>query len=65
MLTNILYGVRDKQTGKLVSNLTSKHKKYYEQYNACRQAIQNSYRSRDNIDRYEIVTFELVEVNHS
>lgn len=62
MITNILYAVRDKTTGKLVSDLTSKHKKYWEQYNACRQAIQNSYRSRDNIDRYEIVTFELVEV---
>ena len=65
MITNILYAVRDKQTGKLISNLTSKHKKYWEQYNACREAIQNSFRYREERDRLEIVTFELVEVNHN
>ena len=62
MITNILYGVRDKMTGKLVSDLTSKHKKYWEQYNACRQAIQNSFRYREERNRLEIVAFELVEV---
>lgn len=63
MITNILYAVRDKTTGKLVSDLTSKHKKYWEQYNACRQAIQNSWHR--NKDKLEIVTFELVEVKSS
>lgn len=62
MTTNILYAVRDRTTGKLVSDLTSKHKKYWEQYNACRAAIQNSFRYREERDRLEIVTFELVEV---
>lgn len=65
MITNILYAVRDKTTGKLISNLTSKHKKYWEQYNACRQTIQNSFRYREERDRLEIVAFELVEVNRS
>ncbi len=60
MITNILYAVRDTTTGKLVSNLTTKHKKYWEQYNACRQAIRNSWHR--NKDKLEIVTFELVEV---
>ena len=62
MITNILYAVRDKETGKLVSNLTSKHKKYWEQYSACREAMQNSFRYREDRDRLEIVTFKLVEV---
>ena len=62
MITNILYAVRDKTTGKLISNLTSKHKKYWEQYTACRQAIQNSFRYREERENLEIVTFELVEV---
>ena len=61
MITNILYAVRDKTTGKLVSNLTSRKKKYWLQYNACKAAIQNSFRYREDRDRLEIVAFELVE----
>lgn len=60
MITNILYAVRDKTTGKLVSDLTSRHKKYWSQYKACKEAIRYSYRS--NKDNLEIVAFELVEV---
>ena len=62
MITNILYAVRDKTTGKLVSDLTSKHKKYWEQYNACKATIQNSFYYKNRRSDLEIVTFELVEV---
>ena len=62
MTTNILYAVRDKTTGKLVSDLTSKNKKYWLQYNACQSAIQNSFCYKNRRSDLEIVTFELVEV---
>ena len=58
-----IYGVKDKNTGKLINNLTTKHKKYWDKYDAWEKAIKNSYsytpREKDN---FEIVTFKLVEV---
>ena len=58
-----IYGVKDKNTGTLINNLTTKHKKYWDKYDACEKAIKNSYsytpREKDN---FEIVTFKLVEV---
>lgn len=62
MYTDTLYAVRNKQTGKLVSNLTSKHKKYWESRAACAQAIQNSFRHYDERSTLEIVQFKLIEV---
>ena len=60
-----IYAVRDTKTGKLINNLTTKHKRYWDKYDACEKAINNSYyytpKAKDN---FEIVTFKLVEVQN-
>lgn len=61
-----IYAVRNKTTGKLINNLTTKHKKYWDKYDACVKAVKNSYyyipKAKDN---FEIVTFKLVEVSEN
>ena len=57
-----LYAARDKNTGKLVSGITSPSHKFWQRETDCRNAI-----SRYNSRRYknydlELVTYELVEV---
>lgn len=56
-----IYAVRDKNTGKLIYDLTTKHKKYWDKYEACEKAIENTYK-RINVNDVEIVKFKLVEV---
>lgn len=63
-----LYAARDKSTGKLVSDLTSKHKKFWQRESDCRKAINeaNLKRLRWGFGRHgelELVIFELVEVS--
>ena len=60
-----LYAARDKNTGKLVTGLTSPSHKFWHRRKDCEGAIH-----RYNNDRYkrhnydlELVTYELVEVN--
>lgn len=65
MKDKYLYAVRDKSTGKLICDLTSRHKKYWEKRSSAIAAINNSYSYYKNFyweDRFEIVTFKLVEV---
>ena len=55
-----LYGVRDTNTGKLVSNITNPRRKYWDRKGNAMSAIQRApqYR-RGNL---KLVTFKLVEV---
>lgn len=59
-----LYAVRDKNTGKLVSNITNPSRKYWTRKGNAISAIEN-YKSRygayDNRE-LELVTFKLIEV---
>ena len=58
----IIYAVRDVDTGKLVSNITSPRKKYWDQrvsaVNACAKAMSRKWETRT----LEVVAFKLVEV---
>lgn len=59
MKNKYMYGVRNTKTGKMVSDLTSKHKKYWEQYPAAVRAINNCWYNKNDL---EVVAFELKEV---
>ena len=61
-----VYAARDKNTGKFVSDLTSRSKKFWERKNACVEAISNynshSYRFRNyNLELVELVCVESKE----
>ena len=63
-----IYGARDKNTGKLVSNITNPSRKFWQIKGSCEHAIDKYNKSGDyykdrkgNYD-LELVTFELVEV---
>lgn len=60
-----LYAVRNKETGKLVSDLTNPRRKYWDRKGNAVSAIQNYYYRRAGYKRgqLELVVFELVEVN--
>ena len=69
MNNNYLYAARDKSTGKLVSNLTSKHKKFWQRRDDCLKAINEANQQRLRWNCYnrgelELVTFEIVEVKN-
>lgn len=54
-----LYGVMDKSTGKLVSNLTSPRHKYWETRKTAENAVRNFMSRRYNADRQlEVVEIE-------
>lgn len=62
-----IYAARDKSTGKLVSNLTSKHKKFWQRRNDCLKAINEANQQRLRWNFYnrgelELVTFKVMEV---
>lgn len=60
----VLYAVRDKDTGKLVSNLTNPRRKYWDRkQNALSAMSGNNYVNRVLRRNLELVTFELVEVD--
>lgn len=61
--SDYIYGAREIESGKLVSNITSPRKKYWQQENACKQAINkhNSGRSFSRCGKLELVKFKLVE----
>lgn len=55
-----VFCVRDIETGKLVSNLTSRSKKFWCTKTACQNAIANSI--WQNKRRFEVVEYALVEI---
>lgn len=60
-----LYGARDTSTGKLVSDITSPRKKFWQRKNDCQIAISKA--TQGNWKQYnslELVTFKLVEVEN-
>lgn len=59
-----IYAVRNTKTGKLVSNLGSRHKKYWTKKEHALEAIKNSYRycALYYLGGLKIVEFALVEV---
>lgn len=63
MKTDYVYAAREITTGKLVSDITNPRKKYWQQENACRDAINkhNCGRSFSYHDKLELVKFRLVE----
>ena len=62
MKDNIIYAVRDEDTGKLVSNITNPRKKYWDirghAVNACQKALCRAWETR----KLKVVAFKLVEV---
>jgi hypothetical protein len=62
MKNDIIYAVRDEDTGKLVSNITSPRKKYWDRrgsaLTACAKALSRKWETR----RLKVVAFKLVEV---
>ena len=63
-----VYGVRDKNTGKLVAGITNPSRKFWQRKKDCKNAIDNYNRGwRSNRTNYdlELVTFELVEVKET
>lgn len=61
--SDYVYGAREIESGKLVSDITSPRKKYWQQENACKQAIRkhNSGRSFSQYGGLELVKFRLIE----
>lgn len=58
-----LYAVRDTDTGKLVSDITSPRRKYWDRKANALWAIQNGRRNHRH-KNMELVAFELVEVEN-
>ena len=56
-----VYAARDKNTGKFVSNITSRSKKFWERKNACMEAI--SKYNRYSWKKYDLEVAELVCVD--
>ena len=63
MDNKILYAVKDITTGKLVSNLTSRHKKYWQKYSDAIKALHDYQRWHDNTKTLKLVAFELKEIS--
>lgn len=61
MKTKYIYAVRNKNTGKLVSDLSSKSKKFWWRKADAEKAIHSPYCHYKTCN-LELVTFELVEV---
>lgn len=55
-----IYAVRDKTTGKLVTNLRSKFKKYWDTEKSAQNAINSAKRYYD-ISRFEVVKLKVEE----
>lgn len=55
-----VYAARDKNTGKFVSDLTSRHKKFWDRKNACMNAINEYNSSRYRFCNYDLELVELV-----
>ena len=58
-----VYGAREIESGKLVSDITSPGKKFWQQEKACKQAIakHNAGRSCSYHSKLELVKFRLIE----
>lgn len=65
-----IYAVRDKNTGKIVKDITNPGHKYWEVKGYCQKAIDNYnkgnyYRRRNPKYDLEMVTYKLVEVSEN
>lgn len=65
-----IYAVRDKNTGKIVKDITNPGHKFWEVKGYCQKAIDNYnegnyYRRRNPNYDLEMVTYELVEVSEN
>ena len=58
-----VYAARDKNTGKYVSDLTSRHKKFWDRRNACIDAINRYNSSRYRFGNYDLEIVELTCVD--
>lgn len=71
MKKQYLYSARDTSTGKLVSDITSPGKKYWQRKEAAEEAIYkynnklNYYGRAKSYGKLELVTWELVEVKEN
>lgn len=57
-----IYGIYDIKEEKIVSNLTSRHKKWYETEDYARKTLEGSMYSRDHLDDYKIFKFKCEKV---
>lgn len=57
-----LYAARDKNTGKLVSNITNPSRKFWQRRRDCIKAINSESYYRQKDYDLELVVFELIEV---
>ena len=55
-----VYVARDKNTGKFVSDLTSRHKKFWDRKNACMNAINEYNSSGYHFRNYDLELVELI-----
>lgn len=70
MNNKYLYAARDKSTGKLVCDITSPGKRFWQRKDSCIEAINKHNRDRGHYHyarhgELELVTFELVEVTNN
>jgi hypothetical protein len=59
MKTDKIYAIRDEDENKLVSDLTSTHKKYWDRRKSAEAVIRRNRRYRPTL---KLVTFQLVEL---
>ena len=66
MNNDFIYAVRDKVTGKLISDLTSKHKKYWIKEADCKKAIANNYWYKNaDLEIIKLKPVEVTDTNYS
>ena len=58
-----IYAIKDMRTGKLVYNLTRRHKKWYESERNAKLAISNKHLSDREKANLKVVAFKLEEVS--
>lgn len=57
-----IYSIYDAKEDKIVSDLTSRHKKWYESEGNARRTLEGSFHSRDHLDDYKIFKFKCEKV---
>lgn len=57
-----IYGIYDSKEEKIVSNLTARHKKWYESEGNARRTLEGSFHSRSHLDDYKIFKFKCEKV---
>lgn len=57
-----IYSIYDIKEDKIVSDLTSRHKKWYESEGNARRTLEGSLHSRSHLDDYKIIKFKCEKV---